>query len=99
MNRAFNAHSNSSPIIMEGLSSSTAAIRNKRGDWLSKSKSRIFLKVLVTFAACSLVCATLIVLAPYVSKSFKKQTAAMTSAYHNTVVNGTYGKYRRFHFI
>lgn len=94
MNRAFNVHSSSGPVSMEGQSSSTSAVRNKRGDWLSRSKSGVLVKVLVTFAACSMVCAALIVSVPYVSRSFKKHPTAMTATYHNTVVNGTYGKYK-----
>ena len=92
MNRAFNVHSNSAPVVMEGMSSSTAAVRNKRGDWLSRSKSGILIKALVTFAACALVCAAVIVTVPYVSRSFKKLPTALASTYHNTVKNGTYGK-------
>lgn len=77
---------------MEGLSSSTAAIRNNRGDWLSRSKSGILVKALVAFVAASLVAATLIVAVPYVTKSLNKQSTAMASTYHNTVKNGTIGK-------
>ena len=79
---------------MEGLSSSTAAVRNKRGDWLSKSKSSIILKVVVAFAACAMVCAALIIAVPVVSRSFRrKHPLSMASTYHNTVLNGTFGKF------
>lgn len=91
MNRAYNAHSNSVPNSMEGFSSSTAAIRHKRGDWLSSSKSGILVKVLVAIAASALVTAAVIVAVPHVTRSFFKAPQALASTYHNTVKNGTYG--------
>ena len=84
-------NSNLVPTRMEGLSSSTTVIRNKREDWLSRSKSGILVKAFVAFVAAALVTVSVIAVVPFVVKSFNKSSKAMTSTYHNTVKNGTYG--------
>lgn len=78
---------------MEGASSSTTAVRNKRGDWLSRSKSGIIVKLLVGFAALVIVSATIFASVPLIKRliSTNNPTAvSLASINHNTVKNGTF---------
>ncbi len=85
---------------MEGLSSSTTTtkIRNKRGDWLSRSKKSVIIKCLIVLAACGLVATALAITITYIRNSIYiagSEAATATesaSAYRNTVKNGTTGQ-------
>lgn len=87
--QAFNFNSKS----MEGLSSSTTAVRNKRGDWLSSSKSGILIKIIVGVAAVAMVSTAILVAVPLFKRFFKENpTVALASTHHNMVKNGTYSQ-------
>ena len=80
---------------MEGLSSSTTKIRNKRGDWLSRSKKSVIIKCLIVLAACALIATVLAFTIPYIRNSLYNagseapNSAKSASAFRNTIKNGT----------
>lgn len=90
MTRFFSAKSESTPPNMEGLSSSTAAIRNKRDDWLSRNKLGMAVKLVATVVVVIVLSVAIIVSVPLIKKHSVKQVK-LNSTYHNTVKNGTYG--------
>lgn len=90
--RPFNFNSTSVAASMEGLGSSTTAVRNKRGDWLSQKRTGIIIKVVILLAAAALVTLAVITAVPIIRKTIANQKqVAQASTYHNFVKNDTSG--------
>ena len=90
--RPFNVNSTSIAASMEGLGSSTTAVRNKRGDWLTRSKSGIIVKVVVVLAVAALLSTAIILGIPIAKRAvFNGKPSALASTHHNFVKNATFG--------
>lgn len=81
---------------MEAVGSSTSAVRNKREDWLSPSKTSIVVKVVAFFAIACVVSVAVIVSIPLIKKNQAAKHVALQSTFHNTVKNETYGKNQEY---
>lgn len=75
---------------MEGLSSSNAAIRNKRDDWLSRGKSGIFVKVMAAISITIGLVLAIVFLIPVVKKYSIKQSALKSSSHRTNQENENY---------
>ena len=81
---------------MEGLGSSTSAVRNKRGDWLSNNTTGMIIKVALCLAVAALLSVAVILVVPIVKRSGHKSATALASTHHNFVTNSTFGNQREF---
>ncbi len=84
-------NSSSIPTSMEKISSSTAS-REKRGQWLAKSKTKFILKTVFALALVVACCVAVAVIVPHLKKDVKKTSAVYQSTHHNLKKNDTYGK-------
>jgi hypothetical protein len=86
----FMMNSSSIPTSMEKISSSTAS-REKRGQWLTKSKTKFILKTAFALALVVACCVAVAVIVPHLKKGVKKTSAVYQSTHHNLKKNDTYG--------
>lgn len=87
------SNSNSVAASMEGLGSSTSAVRNKRLEWLSRKRTGPVINFFIILAAVSLTTIAVLTAIPVIKKtiSSNKIQASLASTHHNFVKNNTFG--------